>query len=299
MEGLFMHGAAHVHFENKLADIEAKIDEKVSKLEKKFKKEMKEVFRAQMEEMRKVRREMRTLTEEVAGIRQSEEDISQLGMTQIRKLSKDVKDEVHDIRRIKNQVKHLKTEITDIKKVEEDISHVGMDQISQLNKELKTEICDLKNQINVLKQNTTKPEGILYDEDMKIEEKLKFLDINKDELNTFLMKALASYLLKPVDKPVKNMRTQDGSSTDFSSSVDSSTESSKLQDSVFSSQESHLECDMIVHKQRNKKYSPLSELPNEKVYETESLKNIEIYLESHENSKKQENNDNCDINNSV
>ena len=73
-------------------------------------------------------------------------------MSQIRRLSKEVKEEVHDIRRIKGEVTHMKEEITDIKHHEEDITHVGMHQMTKMNKEMKMEVKQLKSQIKSLKR---------------------------------------------------------------------------------------------------------------------------------------------------
>ena len=49
MEGLVLHGAAHIFFENKLEELEAHISAKFKKIEYKLKKEMEEVTKSRMQ----------------------------------------------------------------------------------------------------------------------------------------------------------------------------------------------------------------------------------------------------------
>jgi len=152
MEHLGLHAAAHVFFENKLDDLTSEFNGKMKKMQAFVQKELRKLHDIQMGEVKKLKHELRLLKDEVVELRRLEDDISHTGMSQIRRLSKEVKEEVHDIRRIKGEVTHMKEEITDIKHHEEDITHVGMHQMTKMNKEMKMEVKQLKSQIKSLKR---------------------------------------------------------------------------------------------------------------------------------------------------
>merc|ERR1712126_324129 len=94
---MFLHGAAHLFFENKCAEIEAHFEAKFKLMEQHFEKEL-AVFG---HELKKVKHDVKTLREDVCMIRNEEEDISVIGMNKINRLDKEVKHEVHDIKKIK------------------------------------------------------------------------------------------------------------------------------------------------------------------------------------------------------
>jgi len=152
MEHLGLHAAAHVFFENKLDDLTSEFNGKMKKMQAFVQKELRKLHDIHMGEVKKLKHELRLLKDEVVELRRLEDDISHTGMSQIRRLSKEVKEEVHDIRRIKGEVTHMKEEITDIKHHEEDITHVGMHQMTKMNKEMKMEVKQLKSQIKSLKR---------------------------------------------------------------------------------------------------------------------------------------------------
>jgi len=152
MEHLGLHAAAHVFFENKLDDLTSEFNGKMKKVQAFVQKELRKLHDIHMGEVKKLKHELRVLKDEVVELRRLEDDITHTGMSQIRRLSKEVKEEVHDIRRIKGEVTHMKEEITDIRHHEEDITHVGMHQMTKMNKEMKTEVKQLKSQIKSLKR---------------------------------------------------------------------------------------------------------------------------------------------------
>jgi len=229
-----MHGAAHIFFENKLAETEATFNAKLSKLERRVKKEIRDVSKLQTEELRNIRNELKALEHEVVDIKQSEEDLSHIGMNKIRRLSKNVKDEVHDIRKIKSEVKLIKTEITDIKKVEDDISHIGMDQISRLNKEFKAEVVDLKSQLDRVKEKVTTIKNEKEDVDIHkdVMSRLHLMNLSKDELQDLVERALVTYF-----------NTEDFRGENKKQEVSKSSSSGSHLGSPFSSLESHMESD--------------------------------------------------------
>ena len=58
MEGLVMHGAAHIFFENKLGELESHINAKFKKIEFKLRKDMEEIFRYQAQDIKKIKSEI-------------------------------------------------------------------------------------------------------------------------------------------------------------------------------------------------------------------------------------------------
>jgi len=153
MEGLMMHGAAHVYFEGKLDDLTSEFNAKIKKMDMFVRKELQKLHTLHRGEMKKLKAEIKVLKTEVEEIRKSEDDISSTGFDKIRKLSKEVKEEVNEIKKIKGEVMHLKEEITEIKHHEDDITHVGRQQLTKINKEMKTEVKNLKNHIKCLKRD--------------------------------------------------------------------------------------------------------------------------------------------------
>ena len=59
MEGLVMHGAAHIFFENKLAEVEDMFNKKFKKVELKFREEILQMDKVHCHEMKKIRGELR------------------------------------------------------------------------------------------------------------------------------------------------------------------------------------------------------------------------------------------------
>jgi len=153
MEGMFLHGAAHIFFENKLADTESQFNSKFKKFEQMFRDELKEMSKLHVNEMRKIRNEVKLLKIEVSDIRKSEEDLSSKGMEKISKLSKEVKTEVNEIKRIKSEVSQLKKEVSGIRQSEEDLTNIGMDSISKLSDEFKDEVKRIKSEIKGVKKD--------------------------------------------------------------------------------------------------------------------------------------------------
>jgi len=153
MEGLVLHGAAHVFFENKLGELEAHINSKFKKLETKFKQEMKEIFKYQQNEISKLKYDVNDLKEEIKVIKQSEETITHKGMTKISKLSKEVKTELNEIKKLKTDVNGLKKDVIGIRQSEEDLSKMGMDKLAKLSEEFKTEVKQIKTDMRGVKKD--------------------------------------------------------------------------------------------------------------------------------------------------
>jgi len=152
LEGLVLHGAAHLFFESKLEDLTHEFNGKINKLNAFTRKELQKLHDIHMGEIRKIKNEVRILKQEVVNIRRQEDNDIHTGFNKLRRLSKEVKEEVTDIKKIKGDVMHLKDEITDIKHHEEDLTHVGMSQITKMNKEMKAEVKHLKSHIKTLKR---------------------------------------------------------------------------------------------------------------------------------------------------
>jgi len=85
MEGVFLHGAAHIFFENKLAETESVFNAKFKKFEQMFKDEVREISKLHSQEIRKIKNEVKLLREEVCDIRISEEDLTMKGMDKLKK----------------------------------------------------------------------------------------------------------------------------------------------------------------------------------------------------------------------
>ena len=153
MEGLVLHGAAHIFFENKLGELETHINIKFKKIESKLKKEMREIFKYQHHEISKLKLEIKEIKEEVTGIRQSEDNISSKGMAQITKLTKEVKTELNEIKKLKTDVTGLKKEVKGIRKSEEDLSKLGMDTLSKMSEDFKSEMKQVKTDIKSVKKD--------------------------------------------------------------------------------------------------------------------------------------------------
>jgi len=237
MEGLFMHGAAHVFFEKKLEETEAKFNEQLKILEKKVKRELKEVTKVQNEQLGLIRKEIRALQHEVRAVRQSEEDLSQIGLDKLRKLSKNVEKEVHDIRKIKSEVKHLKTEIKEVKKVEEDISHNGMNQICNLEKRFSVDIHGIKSELDGIKEELSNVKEH-ENEDKEIKDLISRLHskrLSQDYISSVFSKAVDGYFSESM-----NNGESEGQESLFSGS--------ELGSSFTSSQESHIDSDEVKSK---------------------------------------------------
>lgn len=137
---MILHGAAHLFFENKCAEIEAHFDSKFKQMELQFERQL----HVYGNEIKKMRHEMKIMREELNNVKAEEEDISVIGMDKITKLDREVKHEVHDIKKIKNEVKHLKAEIKQVEQLEDELETIGRDQINNLNKAFEKEVQDLK-----------------------------------------------------------------------------------------------------------------------------------------------------------
>jgi len=153
MEGMFLHGAAHIFFENKLAETESNFNIKFKKFEQMFRDELKEMAKLHASELRKVRNDVKLLRIEVSDIKKSEEDLSIKGMDKISKLSKEVKTEVNEMKKIKTEVNQLKKEVCGIRQSEEDLTNIGKDSISRLNEEFKNEVKKIKAEIKTVKKD--------------------------------------------------------------------------------------------------------------------------------------------------
>ena len=153
MEGLVLHGAAHIFFENKLGELETHINSKFKRMEIKLKKEMKEIFQYQQHEMSKLKLDVKEIKEELSDLRQTEENITHKGMTKISKLSKEVKTELNEIKKLKTDVNGLKKDVIGIRKSEEDLSKLGMDTLSKMSEEFKTEVKQVKNDMKSVKKD--------------------------------------------------------------------------------------------------------------------------------------------------
>jgi len=153
MEGMFLHGAAHIFFENKLAETESNFNQKFKKFEQMFRDELKEMSKLHASELRKVRNEVKLLKIEVSDIKKSEEDLSVKGMDKISKLSKEVKTEVNEMKKIKTEVNQLKKEVCGIRQSEEDLTNIGKDSISRLSEEFKNEVKKIKADIKIVKKD--------------------------------------------------------------------------------------------------------------------------------------------------
>ena len=153
MEGLVLHGAAHIFFENKLGELETHINIKFKKIEAKLKKEMREIFQYQHHEISKLKLDIKEVKEELAEIRQSEENLSNKGMAKITKLTKEVKTELNEIKKLKTDVTGLKKEVKGIQQSEEDLSKLGMDTLSKISEDFKTEIKQVKTDMKSVKKD--------------------------------------------------------------------------------------------------------------------------------------------------
>ena len=153
MEGLVLHGAAHIFFENKLGELETHINNKFKKIEMKLKKEMKEIFKYQANEIDKIKFDIQEIKDELHDIRQSEVTITQKGMNKISKLSKEVKTELNEIKKLKTDVSGLKKEVIGIRQSEEDLSKMGMDKLSKMNDEFKTEVKQIRTEMKSVKKD--------------------------------------------------------------------------------------------------------------------------------------------------
>jgi len=236
-----MHGAAHVFFENKLADMETMFNEKLKKLEKKVKWEVKEVTKVQNEQLSLIRKEIRTLQHDVRAVRQSEEDLSQLGLDKLRRLSKNVKEEVHDIKKIKSEVKNLKTEIKGIKKVENELSHNGMDHICDLQKRFSFDIHEIKEELGGIKEELSNAkEHENEDQEIKsILTKLHSKQFSQEYITSVFSTALEGFFAERVE-------TGDFQSPEYLSS------GSGLGSAFTSSLESHIDSEENVKKVEDK-----------------------------------------------
>ena len=155
MEGLVLHGAAHIFFENKLEELEAHISAKFKKIEFKLKKEMEEVFHHQAQDIKKIKRDILEIKEELGEIRRSEENLQEKGITKISKLSKEVKTELNEIKKLKSDVNILKKDVVGIRQSEEDISRLGMDKLSKISEEFKAEIKVIKSDVKTIRRDIT------------------------------------------------------------------------------------------------------------------------------------------------
>ena len=153
MEGLVLHGAAHIFFENKLGELESHINIKFKKIESKLKKEMREIFQYQHNEVSKLKLDIKEIKEELTEIRQKEENLSYKGMSKISKLTKEVKTELNEIKKLKTDVNELKKEVIGIRQSEEDMSKLGMDTLSKLGEEFKTEMKQVKTDMRSVKKD--------------------------------------------------------------------------------------------------------------------------------------------------
>jgi len=153
MEGLVLHGAAHVFFENKLGELETQINSKFKRIEMKLKKEMKEIFNYQSHEISKIKMDIQGIKEELNLVRQSEETITQKGMTKLSKLSKEVKTELNEIKKLKTDVNGLKKEVSGIRQSEEDLSKMGMDKLAKMNEEFKSDVKQLRTEMKSVKKD--------------------------------------------------------------------------------------------------------------------------------------------------
>jgi len=153
MEGLVLHGAAHVFFENKLGELETQINSKFKKIENKLKKEMKDIFQYQSHEISKIKVDIQGIKEELNVIKQSEETITQKGMTKLSKLSKEVKTELNEIKKLKTDVNGLKKEVIGIRQSEEDLSKMGMDKLAKMNEDFKSDVKQLRTEMKSVKKD--------------------------------------------------------------------------------------------------------------------------------------------------
>ena len=176
---MFLHGAAHLFFENKCAEIEAHFEAKFKHMEQHFEKEL-AVFG---HELKKVKHDVKTLREDVCMIRNEEEDISVIGMNQINRLDKEVKHEVHDIKKIKTEVKHLKAEVKNIEELEDALENQGRTQIKKLGEMFEKEVAELKNEIVTLRSDveTSKKRGNM---ETNIKVDTKEISAEKDKKET-------------------------------------------------------------------------------------------------------------------
>jgi len=153
MEGLVMHGAAHIFFENKLEELEAHINSKFKKIEFKLRKEMEEKFHYQAHDIRKIKSDILEMKEELSEIKKSEENFQAKGITKMTKLSKEVKTELNEIKKLKSDVNGLKKEIIGIRQSEEDISKIGMDKLSKMSDEFRSEMKMIKSDMKSIKKD--------------------------------------------------------------------------------------------------------------------------------------------------
>eukprot|EP00092_Neocalanus_flemingeri_P023747 GFUD01025759.1.p1 GENE.GFUD01025759.1~~GFUD01025759.1.p1 ORF type:complete len:262 (+),score=78.68 GFUD01025759.1:171-956(+) len=164
---MFLHGAANIFFQTKLAEAENNFNAKFKKFEQMFGDELLKMSRHQSHEFKQIKNEVKLLREEVSYIKKSEEDLSVKGMDKISKLNKDVKSEVKEMKTIKSEINQMKKELSVIRESEEDLSTIGMVHIFKLGEEFNCEVKQLKSEISALqtdiviiketKQNKTEP----------------------------------------------------------------------------------------------------------------------------------------------
>ena len=123
VEGLLIHGAAHLFFEHKLEDLTAEFNGKIKKMEAFIKRELHKLHDLHMGEVKKIKSEVdiplvviqldvrlqvRMLKEELVDVRKSENAILHHGVNKIRRLSREVKDEVRDVKKMRREVMQVK-----------------------------------------------------------------------------------------------------------------------------------------------------------------------------------------------
>ena len=65
MEGLVLHGAAHLFFENKLGELEAHINGKFKKIEMKLEKKMYAIFQHQSQQIKNLNMDIAEIREDL------------------------------------------------------------------------------------------------------------------------------------------------------------------------------------------------------------------------------------------
>ena len=137
----------------KLGELETQINSKFKKIENKLKKEMKDIFQYQSHEISKIKVDIQGIKEELNVIKQSEETITQKGMTKLSKLSKEVKTELNEIKKLKTDVNGLKKEVIGIRQSEEDLSKMGMDKLAKMNEDFKSDVKQLRTEMKSVKKD--------------------------------------------------------------------------------------------------------------------------------------------------
>ena len=153
MEGLVLHGAAHLFFENKLGELETHINGKFKKIEMKLEKKMYAIFQHQSQQIKNLKMDIAEMREDLTAIRQSEENLSHKGMLKISKITKEIKTELNETKKLKTDVSNLKMDITGIKQFQEDLSKKGMDTLSKFNDDLKCEVKQIKSEMKSVKKD--------------------------------------------------------------------------------------------------------------------------------------------------